>query len=130
MSRTTIPTWRMFPNRRLMCFLVNAGSVELSHHFRGKLLKKVQRTIEVMAVATDQEMLQPLLAIETDVVDDRLGAAGECKSPAIAPFLLLSDAARDGEDRACDLAGIAASALGLVMNLSKRAAVECRCVEG
>ena len=33
-----------------MCFLVNAGSTVLSHHFRGKLLEKIKRAVEVMAV--------------------------------------------------------------------------------
>src|SRR5262245_29274879 len=119
-----------------MCFLVlsaarsKSASIRLRHHLRGKMLEQVQRTVEVMAIATDQEMLQPVLAIKPDVVDDRLCAAGECKSPTIAPFLLLSDAAGYGEERACDFASIAASALGSVMNISERIGVECGCVEG
>src|SRR5256885_2165047 len=82
-----------------------------------------------MPIATDQEMLQSLLAIAADVVDDRLCTARERKSPAVSTFLFLSDAAGDGKERACDLAGIAAGALGLAMNFSKCGGVECWCVE-
>src|SRR5262250_1901472 len=74
-------------------------------------------------------MLQSVLAIAADVVDDRLRAAGEGQSSTIVAFLLLSNAAGDGEERVCDLAGIAAGALGLAMNLSQRAGVKRQCVQ-
>jgi hypothetical protein len=105
------------------------ASAELGRHLGGELLKQVEGAIQVMTVTTNQKMLQSLLAITADVINDRLRAAGECQSSTIAAFLLLSNAAGDGEERARDLARISAGSLGRSMNLSKRAGVKRWCVE-
>src|SRR5262245_12139893 len=82
-----------------------------------------------MTVTTNEKVLQSLLAITADVIDDRLRAARERQSSTMAAFLLLSNAAGDGEERARDLARISAGALGLSMNLFERAGVKRWCVE-
>ena len=53
------------------------GSIELRHHLGCELFQTVAGFLKVAAITTDQKMLEPEITGAADIVDDRLGAAGE-----------------------------------------------------
>src|SRR4029453_3284927 len=112
MSRTTIPTWRMFPNNRLIAILAFPCSATrsnaLRHHFGAQMSEQGKSALKIFSLSADHAMLQPAFLKAADIINDCLGTARERKSNTIATLLLGSDAAVDGENCARNLARITA----------------------